>query len=196
MDKSEKIRKKKKAIIEALKRCLARDVYSRITVQGIADEAGFSKGGVLYYFPIKEQMYVELMEEMFRDIASDHERALKGNLKSDEKASISALYEVERFVLDRNTIKILINLVMYGFEEEKIMQPIRMFLNRHLEFYKSVINEARQDTPTRRKTDFEPDFIARIAQMTVLSAGFLESIEKTDFDSSKLIRYIISLFKG
>ena len=41
MDKQEKIHKKKIIILEALKRLLQNDVYSRITVQAVADEAGF-----------------------------------------------------------------------------------------------------------------------------------------------------------
>jgi AcrR family transcriptional regulator len=55
MKKAEKIDAKKLSIIKALERRLERDVYSRITVQDIADEAGFSKGGLLYYYPTKER---------------------------------------------------------------------------------------------------------------------------------------------
>ena len=59
--KEEKILKKKKIIIDALKVRLRNDVYSKITVQDIADEAGFSKGGVLHYFSTKEDIYLALI---------------------------------------------------------------------------------------------------------------------------------------
>lgn len=196
MDKTAKFQEKKRIILEALKRCLARDVYSNITVQDVADESNFSKGGLLHYFPTKEEMYTDLMNSLFSEIEDGHVRVLEGNLKSVEKASISALYGIERFVLDKNTIKILLNLILYGYEDEKIMQHIRAFIRKHLELYVSLIEEARPDNPHRRKTDFDSQFIARLAQTLVLSAGLLESIDPINLDAQKLIRYIIALFKG
>jgi len=196
MDKQEKIRKKKNVIMDALKQCLQKDVYSRITVQDVADEAGFSKGGLLHYFPTKEEMYLELMEYLFNDIQHDHREVLKGNLESKEKASISALYGIERFILDTSTIRIFINLVMYAYEEEKIMTRLRQFMRQHLDLYQNIIYEARSDIPSRRKSDFDAEFTARVAQMIVLSTGMFESIDPIPMDTMKIMKYIISLFKG
>ncbi len=196
MDKQEKIRKKKIIILDALKQCLQQDVYSRITVQDVADEAGFSKGGLLHYFPTKEEMYLELMEYIFNDIQYDHLQVLKGNLESKEKASISAMYGIERFILDTSTIRIFINLVMYAYEEEKIMIRLRQFIRQHLELYQNIIDDARSDIPNRRKSDFDAEFTARIAQMIVLSTGLFESIDPVPMDTLNVMKYIISLFKG
>ena len=82
MDKEAKLREKKKLIIEALKRCLERNVYSNITVQEVADEAGFSKGGLLHYFQSKEDMYLELIRDLFEEITADHEKMIEGNAES------------------------------------------------------------------------------------------------------------------
>ncbi|HPD05539.1 MAG TPA: helix-turn-helix domain-containing protein [Spirochaetota bacterium] len=196
MDKQEKIHKKKIIILEALKRLLQNDVYSRITVQAVADEAGFSKGGLLHYFPTKEEMYIEFMEYLFNEINNDHKNVLKGNLHSKAKASISAMYGVERFFLDPATAKILINLMLYAYEDEKIMVRLKEFIRRHLELYKTIINEAREDQPQRRKTDFDAEFHARIAQTIVMSAGLFESIDPLPIDNLNFMRYIISLFRG
>ncbi|NMB65263.1 MAG: TetR/AcrR family transcriptional regulator [Spirochaetes bacterium] len=196
MDKQEKIQKKKAIILEALKRLLQNDVYSRITVQSVADEAGFSKGGLLHYFPTKEEMYIEFMEYLFNEINNDHRNVLKGNLHSKAKASISAMYGVERFFLDPGTAKIFINLVLYAYEDEKIMIRLKEFIRRHLELYKTIINEAREDLPQRRKTDLDAEFHARIAQIIVICSGLFESIDPLPMDSFNLMRYIISLFRG
>ncbi|HOR94527.1 MAG TPA: helix-turn-helix domain-containing protein [Spirochaetota bacterium] len=196
MDKQEKIHKKKIIILEALKRLLQNDVYSRITVQAVADEAGFSKGGLLHYFPTKEEMYIEFMEYLFNEINNDHKNVLKGNLHSKAKASISAMYGVERFFLDPATAKILINLMLYAYEDEKIMIRLKEFIRRHMELYKTIINEAREDQPQRRKTDFDAEFHARIAQTIVMSAGLFESIDPLPIDNLNFMRYIISLFRG
>lgn len=196
MDKESKLREKKRFILEALKRRLAGNVYSRVTVQDVADEAGYSKGGILHYFPSKEDMYLELMREIFREIEADHARVLRENFNSSERASISALYGVERFVLDRSTIRILINLIMYGYEDEKIMKPIRDFVRAHHSLYTELIAQTRPMTPSRRGTDFDPQFIGRIAQVIVLCAGLLESIDPIDLDTTKLILYVMALLRG
>ncbi len=194
--KAEKIENKKKLITDALMRCLERDVYSRITVQDVADEAGFSKGGLLYYFPTKEELYLDLMNNLFTEIIHDHLAVIKGDLLSNEKAGISALYGIEKFVMDRKTIKIFINLVLYGFEDERIMRPLREFVRRHLSMYQGIVKEARTNVPGRRKADYDSLFIARIAQQVVFSASLFESVDPIQLDPMKLVGYINSLFKG
>jgi AcrR family transcriptional regulator len=196
VDKEKKIREKKKIIIDALKACLERDVYSRITVQDVADEAGFSKGGLLYYFSTKENLYIQLLEDLFNEIEEDHINVIKGNLESIEKAGLSALNVIEKFFLNKNNVKIFINIILYGYEDEKIMEMLRNFLRKHLNLYQTIISDARQNIPGRRKTDFDPQLIARIAQIISMCAGIFESIDPIELDSMNLVRYINSLFRG
>ena len=169
MDKEAKLKEKKKLIIEALKRCLERNVYSNITVQEVADEAGFSKGGLLHYFQSKEDMYLELIRDLFEEITGDHEKMVAGNLEAVEQASLTALLSIEKFFLARRTTKIFLNLMLYAFEDEKIMKQLRDFLHKHVEFYTSLIEKSREGVQLRRKTDL---------------------------DHTKLVRYVLSMLKG
>lgn len=196
MDKEAKLKEKKKLIIEALKRCLERNVYSNITVQEVADEAGFSKGGLLHYFQSKEDMYLELIRDLFEEITGDHEKMVAGNLEAVEQASLTALLSIEKFFLDRRTTKIFLNLMLYAFEDEKIMKQLRDFLHKHVEFYTSLIEKSREGVQLRRKTDLDPETSARIAQIVVLGAGIFESVDATDLDHTKLVRYVLSMLKG
>jgi AcrR family transcriptional regulator len=197
MDKENKIKEKKKIIIEALKRCLERDVYSNITVQEVADEAGFSKGGLLHYFQSKEDMYMDLIKDLFDEIRSDHMKVLTGNLLAQEQASISALYGVEKFFLDRRTTKIFLNLILYGFEDENIMKHLREFMRQHLDIYKGLIEKSRESgAPRNRNSDLDPATAARIAQIAVIGAGLFEAVDPTDIDHTVLVRYAMSLLKG
>lgn len=196
LKKERKILEKKKFHIESLKRCLARDVYSRITVQDVADESQVSKGGLLYYFPTKEEMYLELMKEVFEEIERDHADFLIDEVDSRIIANISALYGIEKFVRNPDNIKILINLVLYAYEEEKIMVPLKQFIRKHLNLYVNIIQEARSENPSRRKTDFNARFIGRIAQTLILGIGLFESIDPVELDTRELIEYIRALFKG
>ena len=61
----QKIQKKKEHILASLRRLLSREVYSRITLQDIAREAGFSKGGLLHYYSSREQIFIELTDHFF-----------------------------------------------------------------------------------------------------------------------------------
>ena len=196
MDKEAKLKEKKKLIIEALKRCLERNVYSNITVQEVADEAGFSKGGLLHYFQSKEDMYLELIRDLFEEITGDHEKMVAGNLEAVEQASLTALLSIEKFFLDRRTTKIFLNLMLYAFEDEKIMKQLRDFLHKHVEFYTSLIEKSREGVQLRRKTDLDPETSARIAQIVVLGAGIFEAVDTTDLDHTKLVRYVLSMLKG
>lgn len=194
-DKEAKIKGKKKIILDALKRCLAKNVYSKITIQDVADEAGFSKGGLLHYFPSKEDLFLDLIDDMFAEVTLEQQKVLSGNLLSSDKASISALYSIEKFVMDTLNVRILINLVLYAYEEEKVRDRLRDGAHRMLELYTQIINGTRKDTPARRKTDMSPQFIGRIAEMVVLSAGFFEYIDPIDVDPNDLARYVVSLLK-
>jgi AcrR family transcriptional regulator len=199
MDKEIKIKEKKKIIIEALKRCLERDVYSNITVQEVADEAGFSKGGLLHYFQSKEDMYMDLIKDLFDEIRGGQTEVLSGNLLTQEQASISALYGIEKFFLDKRTTKIFLNLILYGFEDENIMKQLREFMNQHLEIYRNLIEKSRESgvvSPSRTNSDLDPMTAARIAQIVVIGAGLFESFDPTNIDHTILVKYVISLLKG
>jgi AcrR family transcriptional regulator len=195
-NKEEKTREKKKHIIEALKNCLVKNVYSQITVQDVADEAGFSKGGLLYYYSTKEDLYMDLIDDYFSGMERDHAAVIRGNLHSDEKASISALFVIEKLVLDRKNSKLFINLVLYGYEDPRIMELLKKHVRKHLDLFQDIITDARAVLPSRRKTDYDAKFIGRIAQLIVFSAGILESIDPIDIDPLLFVQYINSLFKG
>jgi AcrR family transcriptional regulator len=197
--KEEKAKKKRKIIIEALKRLLDKDVYSRITVQEIADEAGFSKGGVLHYFPTKEDIYLELIEEIFTEFVEAHSSILEWELKTDEVAPISALVGAENFIIDKRNIKIIINIILYAFEDEKIMKIISKFIRLHRNFYDNIISELSKSARGRRKTDMSSKYLSRITQTIVLFVGLLESIDPSDqgeMDYLEIVKFVTSLLRG
>ncbi|MCU0846959.1 MAG: TetR/AcrR family transcriptional regulator [Spirochaetes bacterium] len=192
----DKIKKKKAVIVDALKRCLQRDVYSRITVQDIADESGFSKGGVLHYFATKEDIYLDLIKDIFTKFVDAHSSILKWNLNLSEVAPLSALVGAESFILDRANIKIIINLLLYAFEEEKIMNIIRDYIKMHRTFYDGIMSDLGKDGQSRRRSDLSPKLMSRIAQSIVLFLGLLESIDPTDADYIDIVKFVTTLLKG
>ncbi|GCE48297.1 TetR family transcriptional regulator [Thermosporothrix hazakensis] len=57
---------KRAAILEAASRIVHRDGVSHLTIEGVAREAGVSKGGVLYHFPNKDAL-IEGMLNAFHE---------------------------------------------------------------------------------------------------------------------------------
>jgi len=194
--KEDKVLKKKKIIIDALKARLENDVYSKITVQDIADEAGFSKGGVLHYFSTKEDIYLGLIEDIFSEFDEAHRDVLEMGIKTDSMAPMSALVGVENFILDKTNIRIIINLILYAFEDEKIMNILKSYITRLRGFYDNVIIEHRKTVPSRRRSDLEVKYLSRIAQTVVLFIGLLESIDPIDLDHVEIVKYVTSLLKA
>lgn len=111
-----------------------------------------------------------------------------------DKAVLSTLFNIERFVLDAKNIKIFLNLLLYGLEEPEMMKPISQFFRKHLEIYKMIIEKAKADLPKINKNEFDMAFHARITQIIFLSTGLMEAVDPTGMDPAKLARYVLSLF--
>lgn len=193
--KEEKIQKKKKIITDALKTCLERDVYSKITVQDIADESGFSKGGVLHYFQTKEDIYLELITDIFTEFEEAHASILEWNIKLEDVAPISALVGAEKFILDRSNMRIIINLILYAFEDEKIMTIMQKFVRKLRLFYENLLMSSDRDKKLRI-VDLENKYLARIAQTIVLFIGLLEVVDPIDIDHVEIVKVVSNLLKG
>lgn len=186
-----KRRVKKKHIIEALKSCLQKSVYSQVSLEDIAEEAGLSKGGLRHYYPTREELYMDLIEDFFLQIQKDHIDVIKGlESDSEDRALVSTLFGIERFLLDEKNIKIFINLILFGFEEEKIMIPIRQFIRNHLGLYKEIIQSY-----SNTKSETDSVYIGRITQIILLCAGILESIDPIKMEPPYLVDYLLKIFK-
>jgi AcrR family transcriptional regulator len=192
--KEDKVKGRKRRITSALKVLLQRHVYSQISIQEIADEAGYSKGGVLHYFPTKDDIYIELINDMYSELDYNHRRVLKIDLNSEEMAPISSLLGVESFVLDRANIIILINIILYSFENETLRLMMNKFFGNHRLFYETIIKD-------NTKGDINPDGLddktaARIIQAVVFFIGLIEEFDPIDLDYTKIVKYVSNLLRA
>jgi AcrR family transcriptional regulator len=62
MGKKNKAAQTREAIFQACSRILRQEGFSHLTLQAVANEAGISKGGLLYHFPNKSSMIRALFE--------------------------------------------------------------------------------------------------------------------------------------
>lgn len=59
------------ALLEAAGRVLQREGATRLTLDAVAEEAGVSKGGVMYHFPTKSALVEALLRGLMETIESD-----------------------------------------------------------------------------------------------------------------------------
>jgi AcrR family transcriptional regulator len=191
--KEEKVMARKKRITGALKRLLQKSVYSQISIQEIADEAGYSKGGVLHYFPTKDDIYIELINELYSELDHNHRRILQIDLNPEEIAPISSLLSVESFVLDRSNIIILINIILYSFENETIRTMMKKFFGNHRLFFETIVKE--NSPKDKGPLELDEKTIARIIQVVVFFMGLIEEFDSIDLDYAKIVRYVTQLLR-
>jgi len=191
--KEEKVKARKKRITGALKRLLQKSVYSQISIQEIADEAGYSKGGVLHYFPTKDDIYIELINELYYELDHNHRRILQIDLNPEEIAPISSLLSVESFVLDRSNIIILINIILYSFENETIRTMMKKFFGNHRLFFETIVKE--NSPKDKGPLELDEKTIARIIQVVVFFMGLIEEFDSIDLDYAKIVRYVTQLLR-
>jgi len=64
------------SIIAAARRIVQRDGVAHLTIEAVAREAGFSKGGVLYHFPTKDSLIEGMITSFLEEFEQDLARAL------------------------------------------------------------------------------------------------------------------------
>ena len=192
--KEDKVKGRKRRITLALKALLQKHVYSQISIQEIADEAGYSKGGVLHYFPTKDDIYLELINDMYSELDYNHRRILKIDLNSEEMAPISSLLGVENFVLDRANIIILINIILYSFENETLRLMMNKFFRNHRLFYENIIKENSKGDYNGEGLDEKT--AARVIQAVVFFIGLIEEFDPIDLDYTKIVKYVSNLLRA
>ena len=192
--KEDKAKGRKRRITSALKVLLQKHVYSQISIQEIADEAGYSKGGVLHYFPTKDDIYLELINDMYSELDYNHRRILKIDLNSEEMAPISSLLGVESFVLDRANIIILINIILYSFENETLRLMMNKFFGNHRLFYENIIKENTRGEYNGEGLDDKT--AARVIQAVVFFIGLIEEFDPIDLDYTKIVKYVSNLLRA
>src|SRR5687767_12534291 len=63
----------------AAEKVIARDGVKNLTLEGVAREAGVSKGGLLYHFPSKKELIIAIVDRLGCRCAFEQERAESSN---------------------------------------------------------------------------------------------------------------------
>ncbi|MBN2436947.1 MAG: TetR/AcrR family transcriptional regulator [Spirochaetes bacterium] len=192
VNKADKIELKKAEILDALKRCLLKDVYSQISFNDVADEAGMSKGGVRHYFPTKESLFMGLIEDFFNTIEEEQINVIKAATKMSDKALLSTMYSIEKFLMNQDNVIIMMNIIIYSFEDNKIKELVRSFLRHHLQLFENLMKDLANDTNIDQNQVRQ---ISRTIQVILLSTGIIQTLDPIEYDTNSMMRTVLSLLK-
>lgn len=110
-------------ILQAASRIVLKQGVVNLTLEKVAQEAGVSKGGLLYHFPSKEA----LVEGLIRSLADDFNRYLDseaGENKQDAGSWLRAYIRVT-FALDEQTNNLAAGLLAAATMNPDLLNPLR-----------------------------------------------------------------------
>lgn len=192
-----KSQQKRRLILDSLRALLQENVYSQISLEDVAGRAGISKGGLRHHFPTREELYIALITDFFEEIEKNHLSTVEGlGLDSQDRALISTLYGIEQFLLDTSNTRVLINILLFGFEDEKIQILITQFIEKHMTAYRDIISFYRQDEKGKAYSEEALNFDARITQIILLFAGVLQHFAPIKFEASQLVQFLMDHFQN
>ncbi len=129
-------------ILDAAQRIAVEHGSGRITLDKVARESGFSKGGLLYHFATKEALLQAMLERLIartRTVRETHEQTLSGQPWSVLRAMLAARMDPD--VLDpRVTMAILTS----AAEQPALLDPLRQYIQQTR---KRILEEERE-SPT------------------------------------------------
>ncbi|MEJ8573963.1 TetR/AcrR family transcriptional regulator [Microbaculum marinum] len=112
----------KELILEAAERVVVRDGPARLTLDSVAQEAGLSKGGLLYNFPTKQS----LIEGMILNTVDRHRRRfdeVQAESAGAPNTAIAALIEARRAACPERSVGLAL---MAGLAENPaLLSPLR-----------------------------------------------------------------------
>lgn len=113
---------KRKDVLDAAARIVERDGAAHLTLDAVADEAGLSKGGVLYHFPSKSALLTGMLDRLLADF-----QTRTGVLEAQEGSPVSAWIraEYEQSAAER---ALALSLLANAAEDPSLLDPARAFV--------------------------------------------------------------------
>lgn len=100
----ERRRETREQILAAASRVFARLGFHATSLEGIAEEAGFSRGAVYYNFANKEELFLELLDQRCAERAQDLREVFAGNdgdvTATGEQAQLAARHALDAMTGD------------------------------------------------------------------------------------------------
>lgn len=164
----ERLETKKEKIIKHAFDLFAEKGYFETSIDDIVKASGISKGGIYYYFKSKEDIFLEIAEERFRQRKKLIDNAQ--DMKSSKEKIIS-----------------YINWTLTGFFEEKVQKMSRFTF----EFWSVLSRNPNMGDKAKERYKMFYTILAEILQQGIDSGEF-----KKDIDIDSMVYIILSTMDG
>ncbi|WP_243228775.1 TetR/AcrR family transcriptional regulator [Microbacterium sp. CIAB417] len=176
--RAERQQETRQALILAALDAFSRDGYHATSLEGIANEAGFSKGAVYSNFSGKPDLFLALMEfnlTMLRDSDWDP-------LSSDEQVSTSASGTrtesgVEIADMVRGFGLATLEFIATAARDEKLVPALRERVQMMIDAYARVVTEARSEDESLPADDIARLMTALDQGVTILALSGITSLD-------------------
>lgn len=151
--------------------------YERTSISEICKEARVSKGAFFYYFPTKEDFFLEILDRWLLQLS----KRLEGYRQSSPKILEGILRMTEIFEdifrESKEKLYLFLEFLRIGIKDEKIMKKIGFHFNKFRDYFSIIIEEGIKEGSFK---GIDPNIIAKI-----LISFSLGTIFQEIFDSSE-----------
>ncbi len=152
----------KQEIIEAALYLFGKKGYKNTTIEEIAEHAQFSKGAIYSYFESKQELFNEILKELFDKVQAFAEEAK--NLKEDarEKLRVYALNVSRYFLLEsRHSFNVMMQAIMQMNAEDR--ERTKNYVIRRIKQINQILSDIfAEDLKSGKLKNLNPNLIVMI----------------------------------
>jgi len=125
-------------LLDAAEAVVAREGVISLTLNAVADEAGVSKGGLLYHFPSKSSLIIAVVERLATQCDADTAKAIAASTDNAPGKFTRAYLDARMGPCDPKDEKIFTALLAAAGTDPEYLEPFR---RRHIEWQKRLEND-------------------------------------------------------
>ena len=170
---------RKKRIISAALSVFDRLGIEKTTIGEIAEEAGFGKATLYYYYPSKDDVYIEIMSTGWKSLWMEIEEATI-KVKPPKKKIFEILYKICKVVnKDKNLYKFLFTAPSHIHDSKE--QPWKTYQERLYSILQSIIDKGCSDGEF---IDLKPNIVMKAigGLFHEMVIGDKETLSERDFE--------------
>ncbi|MEB5481414.1 TetR/AcrR family transcriptional regulator [Shouchella clausii] len=176
----------KQDLIESAKTCIVENGVNQLTLKAVAEGAGVTQGTVYYHFKTKEQLMIEVVEDMCKTSWERLEQ-MKENTGQQGiewmKAGLEAAYE--RNSSDASYHSLFFSLVAAGLHNHNIRERIGGLLA----YENDVLQKQIQALAGDECFGMPPD-VCSVFVNALIDGLAVQSLMRSDFDGKKVFDYL------
>ena len=132
---------RRQQIIWALYDCLSRKGHEKVTIKGIAAQAGLPPGVIHYYFSSKDEIVSQLAEAIVEKYSTILNQKVDEAVSSED--TIESIIDLMiEFIFNRDLNRVFYNLIQMAFERAELQMVMQKMLKNYREKLAEVFKKA------------------------------------------------------